>query len=261
MAIEELVFSCSICQATVSDVYSSTESDKGFVHSSGDDKGIVTKMWVAECSHITCAKHLDGGGKVSSPSSEETPANKAAKLLHSTQRAVSRERHVQDVSEPTAIEASRICSVSEAWQRGSMIQSSRKSGANARQQSSMSRVWRLSAFSIWVSPEKVVKSTSADISAAICHYARKIRKRHKDALNKQRSMEAAYSKERKQRRQLQTEHLASKSQLSDLENTRAKLEMWEKRKPKIFHYLGVFSEMLKFVYLHVVLCAPADLGQ
>ena len=59
----EIIFSCAICQATVTDVYSSTESNKGFHSGSGDEDGIVTKMWIAECSHVTCARHLEGGGE------------------------------------------------------------------------------------------------------------------------------------------------------------------------------------------------------
>lgn len=61
--LEELIFSCSICSATVSDVYKTGESNKGFHSGSGDDDGLVTKMWIADCSHVTCSKHLEGGGR------------------------------------------------------------------------------------------------------------------------------------------------------------------------------------------------------
>ena len=60
--LEEIVFSCSMCQATVSDVYATVESNHGFHSGTGDEDGIVTKMWVAACSHVTCAKHLENGG-------------------------------------------------------------------------------------------------------------------------------------------------------------------------------------------------------
>lgn len=63
VSIEEIVFSCSICQALVSEVYSTTESNQGFHSGAGDEDGIVTKMWITECSHVTCAKHLEGGGE------------------------------------------------------------------------------------------------------------------------------------------------------------------------------------------------------
>lgn len=70
--IEELIFSCSICQATVSDVYTTSESNKGFHSGSGDEEGVVAKLWIAECSHVTCSKHLEGGGTVRKFGTEES---------------------------------------------------------------------------------------------------------------------------------------------------------------------------------------------
>lgn len=58
----EVIFSCGICQASVSEVYATPESNKGFHSGSGDDDGIVTRLWIAECSHVSCGKHLAGGG-------------------------------------------------------------------------------------------------------------------------------------------------------------------------------------------------------
>ena len=62
LTLPELIFSCGICQATVSEVYATPESNKGFHSGSGDDDGIVTRLWIAECSHVSCGKHLPGGG-------------------------------------------------------------------------------------------------------------------------------------------------------------------------------------------------------
>lgn len=62
ISIEEIIFSCGICQATVSELY----ANKHKVHalsSSGDESGIVPKLWISECSHIFCGKHLEGGGE------------------------------------------------------------------------------------------------------------------------------------------------------------------------------------------------------
>lgn len=66
LPLEQIVFSCSVCQATASELYARTESNKGF--NSGDsgdsgDEGIVVKLWIAQCSHILCNKHLPGGGR------------------------------------------------------------------------------------------------------------------------------------------------------------------------------------------------------
>jgi hypothetical protein len=63
LTLPEVIFSCGICQATVSEVYTTLESNKGFHSGSGDDDGIVTRLWIAECSHVSCGKHLEGGGR------------------------------------------------------------------------------------------------------------------------------------------------------------------------------------------------------
>lgn len=64
LVLPEIIFSCGICQATVTEVYATPESNKGFHSGSGDeDDGIVTRLWIAECSHVVCGKHLTGGGR------------------------------------------------------------------------------------------------------------------------------------------------------------------------------------------------------
>lgn len=64
LSLPELIFSCGICQASVSEIYATPESNKGFHSGSGDDDGIVTRLWIAECSHVTCGQHLAGGGRL-----------------------------------------------------------------------------------------------------------------------------------------------------------------------------------------------------
>lgn len=63
VSLEEIVFSCHICQATISDVYATLDNNHGFHSGSGDDNGVVTKLWIAECSHVMCGRHLEGGGE------------------------------------------------------------------------------------------------------------------------------------------------------------------------------------------------------
>jgi len=59
----DIVLSCSICQATLSSIYEEDDQNNGLRN--GDDlhDGRVTKLWLTECAHLTCAKHLEGGGK------------------------------------------------------------------------------------------------------------------------------------------------------------------------------------------------------
>lgn len=62
--LPEIIFSCGICQKTPSEVYASPENNKGFNSGSGDDDGMVTRLWLSECMHVSCGRHLPGGGKL-----------------------------------------------------------------------------------------------------------------------------------------------------------------------------------------------------
>ena len=76
-----------------------------------------------------------------------------------------------------------------------------------------------------------------------------MRKHWKNAIHKQTTMEAAYSKERKGRRQVQSELLESRNRVEALEKCEARLKKWEDRKPVLDHYLNTFSDMAKYVAL------------
>ncbi|KAL1641142.1 hypothetical protein SLS58_006250 [Diplodia intermedia] len=63
----EVIFTCDICQASVSDIYGkggpgATETDfqDGRAHTA--DRR-VTSLWLTQCMHLTCGKHLEGGGE------------------------------------------------------------------------------------------------------------------------------------------------------------------------------------------------------
>jgi len=56
-------------------------------------------------------------------------------------------------------------------------------------------------------------------------------------------MESAYSKERKQRRQVESDVHVLNARIDDLAKSDAKLKKWEARKPKIDHYLRVVGDM------------------
>lgn len=68
---------------------------------------------------------------------------------------------------------------------------------------------------------------------ALCHYSLQVRKYWKSAVQKQSAMETAYSKERKQRRQLQSELQELKQRIETLEKAEARLKKWEERRPVI----------------------------
>ena len=66
----EIIFSCQVCLATISEIYRDQDSDKGFRDRPTDQEDPadappekpVTKLWLTECAHLTCAVHLEGGG-------------------------------------------------------------------------------------------------------------------------------------------------------------------------------------------------------
>lgn len=80
---------------------------------------------------------------------------------------------------------------------------------------------------------------------ALVHYGVNVRRQNKEAFRKVRTLERTFSNERRQRRELQSEVLDLRDKSNRVEETESKLKMWESRKPKIYHYLGVFGEMMK----------------
>lgn len=60
----DIVLSCTICQETLSTIYADDERNNG-LHKDGKNphNGKITKLWLTECAHLTCGKHLPGGGK------------------------------------------------------------------------------------------------------------------------------------------------------------------------------------------------------
>ena len=59
----EVIFSCQICYTPISEVYKDLEYDKGFRDKEGSfSEQPITRLWLADCCHVICGKHLEGGG-------------------------------------------------------------------------------------------------------------------------------------------------------------------------------------------------------
>ena len=54
----DLIFSCNICHESIRDIPSPVQDVKEL---EGGRKP-VAKLWMTECAHLICAKHLEGGG-------------------------------------------------------------------------------------------------------------------------------------------------------------------------------------------------------
>ncbi|KAI9874534.1 MAG: hypothetical protein M1830_009644 [Pleopsidium flavum] len=58
----EVIFSCGVCQDTLKTIYSEPDNNSGLRNTADSTKGTVVKLWLTECAHLTCGKHLEGGG-------------------------------------------------------------------------------------------------------------------------------------------------------------------------------------------------------
>ena len=59
----DLIFSCTVCQVTVGQLYAENDKSRGLRGTADSDEAVITKLWLSECAHLTCGKHLDGRGK------------------------------------------------------------------------------------------------------------------------------------------------------------------------------------------------------
>jgi hypothetical protein len=141
LTLPELIFSCGICQATVSEVYATPESNKGVHNGSGDEDGIVTRFWIAECSHVSCGMHLAGGGGSRRVDSMNI-ADRRHQLHHSTLMASSHRRRVLNVFR-LETRHRRTCTVFEAYTKANTTHRSRELGSSVRPSDWMDqhRVW------------------------------------------------------------------------------------------------------------------------
>jgi hypothetical protein len=55
-----IIFSCVICQRTIGDVYPGAT---GSSQSESENAIPTCKLWLTECTHLTCSEHLPGGGR------------------------------------------------------------------------------------------------------------------------------------------------------------------------------------------------------
>jgi len=59
----EVIFSCSICQATVRDLECGTARSE---LNDGRTNGSAPRLWLTECGHISCSEHFEDGGRSAS---------------------------------------------------------------------------------------------------------------------------------------------------------------------------------------------------
>lgn len=59
----DLIFSCTVCQDTLSSVYAVLDHVDGLRRGNDSSTSIIPRLWLTECAHVTCGKHFEGGGE------------------------------------------------------------------------------------------------------------------------------------------------------------------------------------------------------
>ena len=66
LAALDIILSCTICQQPFPAIYADDDGLRGLRKSDGPHDDRVTKLWLTECCHLSCGKHFEGGGELSS---------------------------------------------------------------------------------------------------------------------------------------------------------------------------------------------------
>ncbi|KAK0284100.1 hypothetical protein LTR35_005814 [Friedmanniomyces endolithicus] len=210
LPLELIVFSCGVCQATLPEVYATKENNKGFHSDSGGDNGVVTKLWIAECSHIMCGKHLPGGAAPFHPKGEQPRAS----CLQCQERG---DNSLKDLYGVRGLDKSEMdTAIPAEWLKCPAIK-----------------------LDGTVPGMEAVRFQYMNVA----RYAQRVTKFWKRSESQRNATETAYSKEHKQRRKFQDEILGLKARIKALEVAEVKLQKWEARKPFINHYLQAVNDM------------------
>ena len=58
------IYACSLCSASFADVYEGhSETVRGLSDGINPKERLVTRLFLSQCCHVFCSKHLEGGGK------------------------------------------------------------------------------------------------------------------------------------------------------------------------------------------------------
>jgi hypothetical protein len=249
VSLELIVFSCGICQATIPEIYATKESNHGFHSGSGNSEGIVTKMWIANCSHIFCGKHLAGGGRYFCLGCHgHRPLNaEAAAPFHpkdTPPKAVcpqcleKGDDGLRDLYGIRGLEPGELdTQIPREWISCPAI---KLDGSIPGMEALRVGTWVAIGY-------RAVADMLQFQYTNLARYAQCVGKHWKTAERQRQALEAALSRERKQRRQAQHANSDLKARVEELEKNEVKLQKWEARKDVINHYLGVVSDMAQYV--------------
>ncbi|KAF2864073.1 hypothetical protein K470DRAFT_51595 [Piedraia hortae CBS 480.64] len=190
-----VLFSCGICLATLSE--------------EGEES--VGRLWITECAHITCNKHLPGGA---------APSYRRGVL-------------------PTA--PCPHC-VEEKGDDGEKELHEIRGLGDGEFDDSIPALWM-------ACPPQALDGSTPEMEAlrfqylTLYRYACRASKYLRSAERGKVEMEAAYIEKMEQCRNLESEVMELRARESEIKGKQEQLEKWEARKPVIHHYLRVVKEM------------------
>ncbi|CAK4034799.1 5-methyltetrahydropteroyltriglutamate--homocysteine methyltransferase [Lecanosticta acicola] len=205
----DLVFACAVCQRTVSEAYATDAHEHGLHSGDGEEEGAVTKMWIADCSHVFCGKHLEGGGIPFHPAGIE---------------------HAEVVC-PVCVKVKNIRTKRRVfWIRGL---------SRGQYQDIVPPKWFICP------PEKLNSRDDLDDAIRFQYfnldlYAKGATQKWRSAERKRHSLEKHHHQERKQWQKREAE---LKARITELEKKEVKLEKWEQRRKVINSALASFHAM------------------
>lgn len=137
----DFVLSCSICQSTLSTIYEEHENNDGLHRGIGNIDGQITKLWLTECAHLTCAKHLEGGG-IFTITLRSASLLMQPKAFPSIRKTSLQKLHARYVSAATKISRPRYSTQSEERPRVNMITTSLQSTSKSLPSNSVTRAMK-----------------------------------------------------------------------------------------------------------------------
>lgn len=117
------IYACGVCCYSFADVYEGhSETVKGFSDGINPKDRLVTHLYLANCCHVFCGSHLEGGGTSRDRASAMwiLSANTTKDQLSTPARSDPR-RHAQSVSARRATARPESSTQSAAFRRASMI--------------------------------------------------------------------------------------------------------------------------------------------
>ncbi|WPH02211.1 Hypothetical protein R9X50_00506600 [Acrodontium crateriforme] len=207
--LEEVVFSCSVCQKLISEVYAQVESNRGFHSSTCNKNAMVTKLWIGSCSHVLCSEHLEGGGAPFHPKGQY-PQAPCPTCIQTLQDSSPKDLFAIHGLEPHAHDAT----IPASWFNCPPIKL-----------------------------DDSLPGMEALRYASLIRYSRGITKKWQAEKHQNQAIKDAYLVERSIRQARDTELQKLKLETKDFDQTKQKLTKWEARKASINHNLNLIPEM------------------